>query len=196
MQTWYVVVSLVVAGVIVALLVRRYGAGTCGMKEGFIILGSLGSYRDELHRCISDCEREDPTSFMDSTKGSLYCEMGCYSALTEKSREELPYRTDLENPFVDVFEPYLLSRRSRPRERPVSKFTPIHSDAPLGWYRAPKMEQVWSENNNEREADEACFSEVRAKCSQECAYSDTQTCPSECFAVTVPNCALGGWNWK
>ena len=59
-------------------------------QEGYNTLGALGPYKEELYKCLSICEREDPSTFLGRTKGSLFCEMKCYSDLSKKARNHIP----------------------------------------------------------------------------------------------------------
>src|SRR5437016_7052235 len=56
-------------------------------RENFMILGRLGPYREAMHQCISECEKEDPRKYLGTTKGSLYCDMYCNSKLTDVQRK-------------------------------------------------------------------------------------------------------------
>ena len=51
------------------------------------VLGSLAPYRNYLYQCLSNCEREDPNTFMGIGKGNWNCQNYCYQqALSENKK--------------------------------------------------------------------------------------------------------------
>jgi len=142
------------------------------VREGYgFVMGALGEYQEEYYKCISDCEREDPSKFLGQTHGSLFCDEFCNSRVTELARQGGPsdVRADPAPPEKVV------SRIDQCNEKcgtgPEGKFCRQHC---------------------------FCDKEVDEKCRIDCQYSTLlqEECMSRCTSVTRPNCHSTSWNWK
>lgn len=141
-------------------------------SEKFDVLGAKGNFAKPYFRCLSQCEREDPSKRMG--KPNLYCSMFCDSIFTSLARRG---NSDSGLPY-GIPPKYRVSLDDEPYDNSEKCF----------------LENI--DRLNVTNLGECyCRKEIKKKCDIECAYSPRRECKKLCTKFYLPNCR-SSWNFK
>lgn len=138
-------------------------------REGFgDVLGALAPYKNALHECERQCEREDPSKRL-LASGNIACDAFCQSVFTDLARHNVPPR-----PIVTQ-EDLCATQCS---QGPFAN-DPLSKDKCISMCRCHQEVKEWC-----REL--------------QCPYTDQDTdqCMIGCVQSMAPNCNNLSWTWK
>lgn len=137
--------------------------------EKFKVLGSLANQRELYYKCLSDCERSDPGKTLLPTKGNFSCMKYCESTISDLVRRGGPsYPVDIPVETVPVF------------TRIDSSYSKCGDGTQGDWCRGQY----------------ASTGQIDELCRQNCEYSTSNTCMTDCSNVLRVNKSSGSWSWK
>lgn len=179
--------GIIVAGAVILLLIILCAVykKSPPLRENYgFSIGALGEYQALYYKCISDCEREDPSKYLGKTKGSLMCDAYCNSTITDMARrggasyigDSITPKSYTSYPGVGEFPPPTVKTRIDECYEQCGEGRPGY----------------------ECRSNCACQGEVSAKCTQECAYSylPKDACMDQCSKFYSVNCTSTSWTWK
>lgn len=137
-------------------------------KEGYL-LGALGPYKSLYYRCLSECEKEDPSNYMGHA--NLMCSEYCDSMATEMQRKGGP--SDEEGQHVAP-------------PQVIETVDDCYARCGEG-----KIARKCRSNC-------ACEKEVDERCRLECMHSNIpgKQCMELCSGPMRANCSSLSWTWK
>ena len=137
-------------------------------RDDFKILGALAPQKQMYWKCLSDCERGDPSFQMTKTKGSMSCLEYCDSTITDMTRRGGPaYSQDLDAATVPI----------------VTHIDQAYARCGDGT-KGNFCRKNWTSDV-----------QIDEKCRINCAYSPSNDCMTDCTKSLSPN-KSSGWSWK
>ncbi len=157
---WWVIIIAVIILVVWAYSPEK-------TSEGFDILGALAPFKDGLNKCVSECEREDPTKRL-LASGNLGCDAYCQSYFTGLARAGLPPKN-----VVTSYDTCEIQCSKAFAKSPLSK------DKCISMCHCHNETKKWC-----REL-QCPYTDL-----------DAAPCMKQCIANTMTNCNQVSWTWK
>ena len=154
-------------------------------RESFKVLGTLAPYAKQYYRCLSECEKQDPSKRLIPNRGSLMCEEYCNSVLTEASRQPANGADNVFSTAID--ESFNICGEGRRAERCQDIMS---TSKEIDEYCQRECEYYPSYYNGD-----SLFKGVDNGSNKERSPQAEATCMNSCKKSKRGNYSIG-WSWK